>query len=116
VRQGAFYPGAFKKGLRSERALTLSRVEILVQGFSTSCTAAITEKLCGTAVNNIQVSLAAEKIGAILERLSQGTNRRTRVVRVFPNPEAFLRFISAILMEISGEWETGRNCFYVGSH
>lgn len=43
-----------------------------------------------------------------LERLSQEIKRRTRVVRVFPNEESCLRLISAILMEVSEEWEYGR--------
>ena len=43
-----------------------------------------------------------------LERVSQEIKRRTRVVRIFPNEAACLRLVSAILMEISEEWETGR--------
>lgn len=43
-----------------------------------------------------------------LERLSQEIKRRARVVRVFPNEESCLRLISAILMEVSEEWEYGR--------
>jgi transposase-like protein len=43
-----------------------------------------------------------------LERLSQEVNRRTRVVRVFPNEQSCLRLISAILMETGEEWEYGR--------
>ncbi len=43
-----------------------------------------------------------------LERLSQEIKRRTRVVRVFPNEASCLRLVSAILMEISEEWEYGR--------
>lgn len=43
-----------------------------------------------------------------LERLSQEIKRRTRVVRVFPNEGSCLRLISAILMEVSEEWEYGR--------
>jgi putative transposase len=43
-----------------------------------------------------------------LERVSQEIKRRTRVVRIFPNEESCLRLVSAILMEISEEWETGR--------
>ena len=43
-----------------------------------------------------------------LERLSQEIKRRTRVVRVFPNEQSCLRLISAILMEVSEEWEYGR--------
>ena len=44
-----------------------------------------------------------------LERVSQEIKRRTRVVRIFPNEAACLRLVSAILMEISEEWETGYN-------
>lgn len=43
-----------------------------------------------------------------LERLSQEIKRRTRVVRVFPNEGSCLRLISAILMEVSEEWEYGK--------
>jgi len=43
-----------------------------------------------------------------LERLSQEIKRRTRVVRVFPNEQACLRLISAVVMEIGEEWEYGR--------
>jgi len=43
-----------------------------------------------------------------LERLSQEIKRRTRVVRIFPNEGSCLRLISAILMEVSEEWEYGR--------
>lgn len=43
-----------------------------------------------------------------LERLNQEIKRRTRVVRVFPNEQACLRLISAVLMEIGEEWEYGR--------
>ena len=43
-----------------------------------------------------------------LERVSQEIKRRTRVVRIFPNEAACLRLISAILMETSENWETGR--------
>ena len=43
-----------------------------------------------------------------LERLNQEIKRRTRVVRVFPNESSCLRLISAILMEVSEEWEYGK--------
>lgn len=38
----------------------------------------------------------------------QAIKRRTRVATLFPNPESLLRLSSAILMEISEDWETGR--------
>jgi len=43
-----------------------------------------------------------------LERFNQELRRRTRVVRIFPNPEACLRLVSALAIEQSEEWLTGR--------
>jgi putative transposase len=43
-----------------------------------------------------------------LERLNQEIKRRTRVVRIFPNPEACLRLVTALCVERSEEWLTGR--------
>lgn len=43
-----------------------------------------------------------------LERVNQEVRRRTRVCRHFPNEAACLRLVSAVLMEISDEWETGK--------
>src|SRR5215210_269179 len=43
-----------------------------------------------------------------LERLNQEIKRRTRVVRIFPNPQACLRLVSALAVEQSEEWGTGR--------
>lgn len=44
----------------------------------------------------------------MLERVSQEVKRRTRVARIFPNSSSCLRLVTAILMEISEDWETGR--------
>jgi putative transposase len=43
-----------------------------------------------------------------LERFNQELKRRTRVVRIFPNPRASLRLVSALAVEQSEEWLTGR--------
>ena len=43
-----------------------------------------------------------------LERLNREIRRRTKVVSIFPSEEACLRLISAVLMEIDEEWQTGR--------
>ena len=44
----------------------------------------------------------------ILERLNRELKRRTRVATLFPNEASLLRLVSAILVEISEEWETGK--------
>jgi putative transposase len=44
----------------------------------------------------------------MLERLNEEIKRRTRVAGLFPNDSSALRLISAVLMEISEEWETNR--------
>jgi len=43
-----------------------------------------------------------------LERFSQELKRRTRVVRIFPNRESCLRLVTALAVEQSEEWLTGR--------
>jgi putative transposase len=43
-----------------------------------------------------------------LERLNQEIKRRTKVVRIFPNREACLRLITALVVEQSEEWVSGR--------
>lgn len=42
------------------------------------------------------------------ERLNQEIKRRSRVVRIFPNREACLRLVTALAVEQSEEWVTGR--------
>jgi putative transposase len=44
----------------------------------------------------------------VLERFNEELKRRTRVVRIFPNPEACLRLVSALCLERSEEWVAGR--------
>src|SRR5438132_7824956 len=44
----------------------------------------------------------------MLERLNRELKRRTRVATLFPNEASLLRLVTAVLMEISEEWETGK--------
>ena len=67
VREGGFYPSALEKGLRSERALTMTLAEMYVQGVSTRKVKAITEALCGVEISAAQVSRATAQLDAILQ-------------------------------------------------
>lgn len=43
-----------------------------------------------------------------IERLNREIKRRTRVASIFPNEASLLRLVTAVVIEISEEWETGR--------
>lgn len=44
----------------------------------------------------------------MLERVNRELKRRTRVATLFPNDASLLRLTTAVLMELSEEWETGK--------
>lgn len=44
----------------------------------------------------------------VLERLNREIRRRTRVATLFPNEDSLLRLVTALVAEISDEWEIGR--------
>ena len=67
VREGGFYPAALEKGMRSERALTITLAEMYVQGVSTRKVKTIIERLCGAEVSASQVSRAAGELDGILQ-------------------------------------------------
>ncbi len=71
VREGGFYPEALEKGLRSERALTMTLAEMYIQGVSTRKVTAIMERLCGTSVSSTQVSKAIALLDQTLEAWRQ---------------------------------------------
>jgi putative transposase len=51
----------------------------------------------------------------ILERTNKEIKRRTRVATLFPNEASLLRLVSAVLMEISEEWETEKIYLRMGN-
>ena len=50
----------------------------------------------------------------MLERLNKEIKRRTRVAGLFPHEASLLRLVSAVLMEISEDWETNRKYLTMG--
>ena len=56
-------------------------------------------------------SLDARKVSSnnMLERLNKEIRRRTSVVGIFPNPESYLRLVTAYLMEYSDDWLVTRS-------
>lgn len=44
----------------------------------------------------------------VIERLNKEIARRSKVATLFPNTDSCLRLVTAVVMEISDEWETGR--------
>ena len=53
------------------------------------------------------------RITNLLERVNEEIKRRTRVARLFPNEASCLRLVSAILMEISDDWQTADKRYVV---
>ncbi len=44
----------------------------------------------------------------VLEQVNKEIKRRTRIATLVPNETSGLRLVTAVVMEISDEWETGR--------
>ena len=44
----------------------------------------------------------------MLEWVNKEIRRRTRVAGLFPNEQSPMRLVSAVLVEISEDWETGK--------
>jgi|SRR6185312_9884986 len=63
----------------------------------------------GLAVFGLAIALRRRlRTSNVIERLNREIRRRTRVATLFPNEASLLRLVTAVLVEISEEWETSR--------
>jgi transposase-like protein len=72
VRDGKFSPELFSRFQRSEQALVLALIEMVVNGVSTRKVAKVTEELCGTQFSKSMVSELCKR----LDPLVKGWNER----------------------------------------
>lgn len=68
------------------------------------------ERACPKALpfSSCQQPTGDDRTTNALECVNKEIKRRTRVATLFPNEASFLRLVSAVAMEISEEWITGR--------
>lgn len=94
-----------------ERAAALTRSAILRYEQNYPVVADILEESADDILANFSLPSGHRKrmrTTNLLERYNQEIKRRTKVARIFPNDAAALRLISALAMEQSEEWLTGR--------
>ena len=95
------------------RALAEERLRVLVEKYAKSA-----PRLSAWMESSIPEGLAVFALperkrkrlrtSNMCETLNTQIKRRTKVAGLFPNTDSILRLVTAILMEISEEWETGK--------
>jgi putative transposase len=66
VREGQFSPELFARYQRSEQALVLALMEMVVNGVSTRKVTAITEELCGTSFSKSTISALCARLAPLV--------------------------------------------------
>jgi transposase-like protein len=122
VRGAKFYPRALERGVRSKKALIFDapdepsarrQLDQVVAKYLNRA-----PKLAAWLKANVPEGLTVLRLPPshrkrmrttnALERLNRELKRRTRVATLFPNEASLLRLVSAILIEVSEEWESGK--------
>lgn len=79
LRNGTFSTDLFNRYQRSEQALLLSMMEMVIQGVSTRKVSAITEELCGKSFSKSTVSALCEALDPVVEAF-----RNRPLVKMYP--------------------------------
>lgn len=126
-RDGEFNTDMFNRYQRSEQALILAMVEMVIHGVSTRKIKMVTEELCGKSFSKSTISSLCQQLDPIVEafrnrplekhypfvfvRCNEEIRRRERVIRIFPNADSAIRLIGALLIVQDEKWSTGRKYF-----
>lgn len=94
LRNGTFSPELFARYQRSEQALLLALMEMVINGVSTRKIAAITEELCGETLSKSTVSALCQRLDPVV----QGWNARSLQAKRYP----FL-LVDALVLKIREE-------------
>jgi putative transposase len=90
VRDGKFSPELFSRFQRSEQALLLALMEMVVNGVSTRKVAKITEELCGTEFSRSTVSELCKRLDPVVKEWNQ---------RLLKEPYPFI-MVDAIALKV----------------
>lgn len=72
-----------------------------MRAWASACTRLAVFSVCSDHRRRLRTSNAVERVNRELKR-------RTRVAPLFPNTESLLRLATALAVEISDDWESGR--------
>jgi putative transposase len=96
VREGGFHTDLFERYQRTEQALVLTLMEMVVNGVSTRKVSRITEGLCGTEFSTSTVSALCQQLDPVV----QAWNERRVDAHAFP-----LVIVDALVIQV---WEDGQ--------